>query len=390
MDVILDTNIYLGDIRMGGNQFQELFAYLRRTGSRLILPKLVVFELLQRYRDQLTKVVNGAAGAWTKVREKAVSDPGELLTPDIEQQVCILKDNLRRPPRNVQIVPYDDYTGVDVHELVKRGVNRIRPASANGEELRDVILWMIVLQYAKKRGTEVAFLSHDKTFTDTEGKALHEQLASDVQAAGVKISFYRDIGSFIAANSLDVEAITEEWLNSLLKRDSVEDEAKRSLLNAEVGWGRVVKSVEVDTVHLASGKRYLVGENSFYAEMLFSGTARITVEQSPLVNVSYSIAQPIYTDAKIINTLNLTDWYNPSGISFALPAGATAAPVISSPVFEPQWRTYKSEARPVEGLYRCQFEMELSLRTDKGALISLQTDRLEIKSMDSVPNLAPS
>src|SRR5690348_10103772 len=116
MDVVLDTNIYLGDIRMGGNQFQELFAYLRRTGSRLILPKLVVLELLRTYRDQLTKIVDGAAGAWEKMRQKSTSDPGQFPAPDIDMQVGILEENLPKPARNVQVVPYDDYTGVDVPE----------------------------------------------------------------------------------------------------------------------------------------------------------------------------------------------------------------------------------------------------------------------------------
>jgi hypothetical protein len=38
MDVLLDSNIYVADPKIGGSQFAELFAYLRRTGSSLVLP----------------------------------------------------------------------------------------------------------------------------------------------------------------------------------------------------------------------------------------------------------------------------------------------------------------------------------------------------------------
>jgi hypothetical protein len=41
-----------------------------------------------------------------------------------------------------------EITGTFVQEVFMRGIHRIRPASDDGEELRDVILWLWVLEYA--------------------------------------------------------------------------------------------------------------------------------------------------------------------------------------------------------------------------------------------------
>jgi hypothetical protein len=39
MDIILDSNVYLSDIRMESIRFKNLFDYLRRTRSLLVIRK---------------------------------------------------------------------------------------------------------------------------------------------------------------------------------------------------------------------------------------------------------------------------------------------------------------------------------------------------------------
>ena len=50
MDVSLDSNIYLSDLRMEGIAFRSLLDYLRKTQSRIILPKVVLDEVIAKYR----------------------------------------------------------------------------------------------------------------------------------------------------------------------------------------------------------------------------------------------------------------------------------------------------------------------------------------------------
>jgi len=53
MDVTLDANVYLSDPWMEGIAFKSLLDYLRKTQSKLIVPKLVFDEVLARYPERL-------------------------------------------------------------------------------------------------------------------------------------------------------------------------------------------------------------------------------------------------------------------------------------------------------------------------------------------------
>ena len=54
MDIILDSNVYLSDIRLQSNRFANFFDYVRRTRSSIILPALVRDEVAQKHREKLT------------------------------------------------------------------------------------------------------------------------------------------------------------------------------------------------------------------------------------------------------------------------------------------------------------------------------------------------
>ena len=69
MHIILDSNIYLADVQMTGIGFQNLFALVRRTQSKLVLPHLVREEVVARYLDRLTKATNGVEKAWKPYRD---------------------------------------------------------------------------------------------------------------------------------------------------------------------------------------------------------------------------------------------------------------------------------------------------------------------------------
>jgi len=62
MDIILDANAYLQVLHNHGrkfletNQFVELVTYLRRTGSRLVIPLVTFYEVVERYRNRLMEV----------------------------------------------------------------------------------------------------------------------------------------------------------------------------------------------------------------------------------------------------------------------------------------------------------------------------------------------
>ena len=101
---------------------------------------LVAQEVGARHREELEASVQRAASAWEKLRGKTVDDPGDFPSPDVDAQVTVLRQRLKEPRPGVQVLLYEDLSGVDVKEVVRRGVNRVRPANDNDEELRDVVL----------------------------------------------------------------------------------------------------------------------------------------------------------------------------------------------------------------------------------------------------------
>jgi predicted nucleic acid-binding protein len=191
VDVILDANAYIRVLHNHGrgflqtNQFAELLTYLRRTSSRLVIPELTYNEVVARYEERLAEVAKDARDAWSTLKQVGMQDRIDFLGPNIKGELSALGELLRNPASGVQAVVYTDYSGVEVKEVARRGVGRVRPANDKGEELRDVILWLIVLHYAKQSKARIAFVSEDKTFHHTD-ETLHPTLQNDVEQAGVE------------------------------------------------------------------------------------------------------------------------------------------------------------------------------------------------------------
>lgn len=291
---------------------------------------------------------------------------------------------------------------MSVEEVVRRGVERIRPANQKGEELRDVILWLLVLEYARKSRGKVAFISDDGTFRSPKGD-LHETLASDVAKIGAEVSFYGGIAEFIAGNSLHTEALTERSFFSLVSADSIEKGAKKSFEESRI-FGRTVEKIEIDAIRFSSGNRYKVAEDSFYVESVLTGTARVMVREVQFVSTQFATTfQPFGQVTNIASDVfgenvhwaaNTAFREGPGHLeaSISQPAVIKTSPGIefaNAALFQQGFAqtTPSLKLEYVEKLYRCRFELGVSARIEAGKLIALQTDGLRVAEMESVPDL---
>jgi PIN domain len=71
MDVMLDTNILERNFKLNSNAFANLFAYLRRTNSKLVLSKLVWDEVRIRYAERLKAGVDALEAASDTVADNS-------------------------------------------------------------------------------------------------------------------------------------------------------------------------------------------------------------------------------------------------------------------------------------------------------------------------------
>jgi hypothetical protein len=101
--------------------------------------------------------------------------------------------------QKVSLRYYPDTNGVDISEGFLRGVNRRRPANSEGEELRDVIIWLIALQYAETEKKSVALVTADGGFwNDTQ---VHDHILEDIKNRKVDVSVFRSVEDFVKASA---------------------------------------------------------------------------------------------------------------------------------------------------------------------------------------------
>jgi hypothetical protein len=373
MDIILDSNAYIAVLHNHGrgfletNQFAELLAYLRRTGSRLVIPELTYNEVVARYRDRLTAVTKVARDAGSTLQNVSMKERMSFIEPDIKSELNALGKLLNNPAPGVQTLMYSDYSGVDIKEVARRGIGRMRPANENGEELRDVILWLVVLQYAKQSKTPVAFVSGDKTFQDKEG-SLDPSLLKDVERAKVNITFYPLIRDFVKGNALQAESIRQEALAAYVSAEEIRGISTEQLLGSRF-WDGTIVGAEVLRCELASAQRYRVGENSYYIE------ARYLVEAT--IRLSRLATTSIFAGATTV----------PQGTTGFFPHFFPNTPIMAGP-FNPmplsgELRTAYNAfyGEPVvpeasEKAYKCSFSLRLSLRISEGMRETLEVDGL--------------
>lgn len=217
MNIFLDTNVWLEDKHLESTGFSSLCAYLKRTNSSIILPNLVLEEVLGVYDRTLLEKCEKTFSAGRDVLKYLIRQDSQKqrFTLDIDRngERDALRRRLLEPAHGIKTVQIDE-SKVDIHEVYSRGIKRRRPANQKGEELRDVILWLTVLQYAADTKSRVALISRDSGFWD--GESLHTELKGDIAAYNVEVSAYKDVESFNKMNALRSSFLAAKEVQGLL------------------------------------------------------------------------------------------------------------------------------------------------------------------------------
>lgn len=249
MNVITDTNALRG-AGIDSPAIKALAEYLRRTRSALIVSSVVLEELLSQRLRQLQRAIRTVDHA-AKDLEKLV--PGiHLELPAVDEAAII--DALRDKIANLaDAVEFIENTSDDLPEMVRRLAGRIPPASPEGEEARDVLLWLMTKRLCKTQ--KVALVTGDKTFY--QGDALHPELAAEVKDAEGSLEIFRKVDVFLRVHHARTSFVTEKWvavqidsddfskaLDSFLEKrpDVLEDEIEE--LGEPSGYSRVIQVVQ--------------------------------------------------------------------------------------------------------------------------------------------------
>jgi hypothetical protein len=298
MDVILDSNRYLSDTKMAGAKFQSLFAYLHKTAGSIVIPRIVRDEVLARHEDKLRLEYKDAVANLKVLRRRVfgLSLP-ELPTLDLPKELRLLEERLQNPSPGINSSLLPDYSDVNVEEVARRGILRKKPANDKGEELRDVMVWLGVVAYAKKHGKEVGFITDDPAFRrqriDSE---LDPDLMEELSREKITVHFAVGIDDFVKAHSPAPRSISAEREAELLSPEQkVIIKRMFRLLTERALEPFLVISATEPTLQFKTGGLYEVSPESAYVELEYEGTSVVDIAEG-----IFHVAPSAYTSSATV------------------------------------------------------------------------------------------
>jgi PIN domain-containing protein len=283
VDVILDTNIFYSLLLAHGaefitsSRFADLMTYLRRTASNLVIPAVVLEEFSRKYSDLVADSYKKSRDTWESLNRSLVKPLPYLVTVDPPLEFEKIKLELLNPGKGVHVTVFDNYACVPVEDVVMRGIHRIRPASPKGEELRDVVIWFMVLEYAKAK--EIAFISDDGTFASENN--LHPDLEKDLTDRNVRVNFFTSIPQFIKAKALTAKEITDTELVSFVQSPEMQEMIRDYVVGRILRGSKKITKAEIGAAQLMMGSKYEIAADSIYIEAKFSAESHVELQENP-------------------------------------------------------------------------------------------------------------
>lgn len=215
MFVFLDTNIFVADPWLRGQKYRVLLDYLSKTQGRLVVLEAVHLEFRSVLRRKLRAAVSALQRAGDEARALGL---GGLLenpagTETVEAALAEWDTHISRQFKRSEIkqVPLDPAI---LRDVFVRTTERVPPATDDGKESRDVIIWLsLVRALASLQGNDAAFISNNtKHFADAAGTDLRTELRADLAGHRGKVRYYKHLEEFNREHAAPIAHITKDWI----------------------------------------------------------------------------------------------------------------------------------------------------------------------------------
>lgn len=275
MNIILDANIYASDYLFSGAAFRALFDYMVRTESKLVLPRIIREEVVYGFGRRLKKDSKELFEVYRRYKLLDIRHDASFNKPNIRRAMIDLRRKLMRPSDNVVVEYVPTTEGVNVDEVFVRGVHRVRPANEEGEELRDVIIWLWICGYCASQKLEVAFVTQDRGFWSSDGP--HQHIAGDIEKQSGHLSIFRTIDEFLKKHAPAPSEITPEWFAKHFEGMHFDQEATQSATQRlSKTLSGSVRDVHLDDFRFVSGSLYSVAPGVEFTELNLSLSLSLT------------------------------------------------------------------------------------------------------------------
>lgn len=225
MIIFLDSTALISDYHLDSTQFNILVESKTKLGIKLSIPKLVLDETVNKYRENLesyAKKIEKAQSNFRRLTKKETIEINEV--PDVDELTSEYHDYLINyfEEYDIEIIPLPD---IPVAEIIERDLNRKKPFSGSSG-YRDYLIWRSVVSSSNiSSHREIVFISNNKSDFAND-KKLHQDLKDELKKLHVvnryRFKYYRNIkvfnNKYILPNLNSVDDINKE-----LKKHDIED-----------------------------------------------------------------------------------------------------------------------------------------------------------------------
>ncbi len=197
MRIVPDANVICADPHMEGSAWRVLSEAITRLGHSLHVPRLVIDEAVNWYREEIRSHVQKTDRPLKQLGRLLQREFRVLQDDEINRAVDDCRARMERKFSDLgEILPYP----ATHHEgLVRRDLFRKKPFGTSGRGYRDALIWESVLILAEQGNQVVAFVSENtKDFSDGKGQ-FHQDLIEDAAARGVpdRVRLFTSLDAFV-------------------------------------------------------------------------------------------------------------------------------------------------------------------------------------------------
>ncbi len=233
--VVVDTNILKQNYPLSSKSFIAFCDYLECNHEKVKIPKIVLLEIQALFSRDIKEK--------QKKLKNAISDLNFLIK--ITRPECDMRINENYHSEELSI-EYVDFISKALNiqpndivnwkpdyldEVVDRATKRVRPMSDNGQEFRDCILWLTILDIAyDTEEKSLIFISNNSKQFGYDGK-LFDDLRIEAENREVTIKYYCSIDDFLKSHSIENSDVTKEWIIQHISNKSLKEEIIHKLIS---------------------------------------------------------------------------------------------------------------------------------------------------------------
>lgn len=302
MDIIIDANIIRRDLKLNDKNFEILCDYLTRTNSKLIYPSIVLDEVKGLYKRALKEKIEQYHSIHKKLKSTLVETklpeiPNVDVDVEAEKYIEFLHSKLSTSKDNII-----DYKNEFLPELVNRAIERKKPLDGKGQQFRDGLLWLSLLDYAKNADDRrIAFISDNPSdFAEKGENKLCSELLAETKAEGVEVNYFKTLADFAKQHASVIEFITKEWVETEIDIKIIESLFNETLDNIDddhILDGIDVEHNENKTGHLQQTDYSNSNLIDFYVYEKEDGTILLNAEWEFEIEFEVEIERTVESDA---------------------------------------------------------------------------------------------